>query len=104
MEGSFNMRKTPFTVRLNPDTIKKLELLGNPSKVIRKMIHDSLRHEPEVITRTIVKETPALMMFGDNWNKMMDRQYIADMIAEKRPEWVILSTKQDFEVRWSEKF
>lgn len=97
------MRMEPVTVRLKPETLKKIEALGNPSIIIRKLIHKALKPiEKEIIIKTV--RVPKLVTFGDGWNKMMDAQIIKDKIKENSPDHEIEFAKENYLKRWGEPY
>ena len=111
------MPKRNIGVRLNEETIKKLEERGNVSTVIREIILASFK-PPKIINRTVEKikevikeipvETIKMVAVNDaskwrNFNKNIFREVIKIEIQEGRmPKWYLEHQKIWFKEEYGE--
>ena len=111
------MPKRNIGVRLNEETIKKLEERGNVSTVIREIILASFK-PPKIINRTVEKikevikeipvETIKMVAVNDaskwrNFNKNIFREVIKIEIQEGRmPKWYLDNQKKWFKEEFEE--
>jgi hypothetical protein len=111
------MVKKAITIRLDEETLKKIDDRGKRSDVIRNIIEYALKPkipektiEPKVTT--IIKEVPVetvryvtINPFDfTKMNKELFRDIIKDEILKGMPKWYLDSRVKDWERQYGEKF
>ena len=111
------MPKRNIGVRLDEETITKLEVKGKASTVIRELIIESFNPKPPKIVervriKEIIKEIPVeitkVIAVNDaskwrNFNKNIEREVIQEEIQEGRmPQWYLDSRQDWFKKKYGE--